>query len=690
MKKKIIIIIVSVLLVAALSVGTVFIVKAVKNKDKNGDTPVTPYVTLSDVSLDLTYGDVYTVVADHNEIDGLTLTWSSANEGVAAVENGKVTAVGAGETVITATFGTAKAECSVKVGYSGLVPELKIRYVANDKIRMTVGSSFDIDAYVYFNGKDFDCEISGESANTGVASYEDGKITAKGIGSTQVTVKTGWNSFDNALTEKTLTVEVINDVNLTSVITVGGTPAVTDSVKLSVTPSFGGNAYDNFATVNFVAKENGVSKTLNGAIVSGDDVITIDGGVITAIGAGKATVRAEYTDENGSVYACTIEIEVYVPVIEYGEEFELCVKNPFPVEDVFGAGATVISAAQNGAEVTVNGGVLGITPNGKNTAAFEVLTTKGGYRFTNVIAYTGKITTASEFKNAFGLVYNKATDGYYVLGNDVGGIDAATYQGMPGGETTYFKGTLDGCGYTVTATAGENGIFGSLANGATIKNTKFVLTFPDSQACGFSKNSGTFNKDVSVVTLENLYIETTNYYANSTVLMDQKPDKLVMKDVFVKINGNAALGEYTDSSTRRNALFRLDQSLNDGRYGQFNGDFRRVYVVTETFIPVACGGNWKDFTFVSYAVNDVEKLGKFIRNNGNSDNWGYCKIANANPSGDAKTKLFGYEDPSDKNAVYTFIYGARPDISGGGVYRYDTVAELTGSGVTKVGDWTIA
>ena len=417
-------------------------------------------------------------------------------------------------------------------------------------------------------------------------------------------------------------------------------------------------------------------------------MISFDNGNVTATGVGTAEIRADYTDALGNNYSHTLTVKVVCPVVDYNAKLEFCTENPFPVETLFGAGATIVSASSEGTPLPVEGGVVGLTAKGDETATFEVQTTKGGYRFTDVFAYTRKITSAREFRNTFGLKYNQPIDGYYILGNDVDGINSS-WQTMGGGAATYFKGTLDGMGHTVTATVGKNGLFGALAGGAVIKNAKFVFTFPEGEACGLAYNNTTFNKsddNLSLATLENLSVVTTNYYAESSALMNLKPDRLHMNKVYVKINGNAELGAYTEASSLRRALFRLDQSINDGAKDQFKGDVKDVYVVTGTFIPIANGLNWNATRdMVTYAYNDLDKLGSFTHNDNRPTEINYCKIKSGNAAGSAESKLFGTE-VSD-NEYYTYYYGAHPDYANGGIARFDTVAELKATGVTQVGDW---
>lgn len=680
--KKFIGIISSVALVMAMSLF------AVACGNKPGGNENKPSLSLDETSVEMIYGDVHSLVANYSGGEGLTLKWASDNESVAVVSDGVITAVGGGNAKITATYGDLTETCDVTVGFGDYVPELKIRHLTSNSIRLSLNSTYDVDPYVTFNGKSYSCEIVAESTDTDVVTFADGTLTAAGIGSAEVTLKTNWNSFGGALTEKTITVEVFNDVNVISVVTAGGETSVTNAIELSVTPSWQGNEYANTASVEFPVSENGNKSTVQGTVVSGSDVISFDNGNVTATRVGTAEIRADYTDALGNNYSHTLTVKVVCPVVDYNAKFEFCTENPFPVESLFGAGATIVSASSEGNPLPVAGGVVGLTAKGGDTAAFEVQTTKGGYRFTDVFAYTRKITSAREFRNTFGLKYNQPIDGYYILGNDVDGINSS-WQTMGGGAATYFKGTLDGMGHTVTATVGKNGLFGALAGGAVIKNAKFVLTFPEGEACGFAYNNTTFNKsddNLSLATLENLSVVTTNYYAESSALMNLKPDRLHMNKVYVRINGNAELGAYTEASSLRRALFRLDQSINDGAKDQFKGDVKDVYVVTGTFIPIANGLNWNATRdMVTYAYNDLDKLGSFTHNDNRPTEINYCKIKSGNAAGSAESKLFGSE-VSD-NEYYTYYYGAHPDYANGGIARFDTVAELKAAGVTQVGDW---
>ena len=83
-------------------------------------------VTLSSSTLALFTGDtaVLTAVVEPEDTTDKTVIWTSSKPEVASVANGKITALTAGETVITAACGSAKAECTVTVT-DAAQPELK-------------------------------------------------------------------------------------------------------------------------------------------------------------------------------------------------------------------------------------------------------------------------------------------------------------------------------------------------------------------------------------------------------------------------------------------------------------------------------------------------------------------------------------------------------------------------------------
>lgn len=642
-------------------------------------------ITLNVSEAELLYGETLQLIPYYTEHADSSLAWTTDDSSVATVSNGTVCAVGEGKTEITVTYGTLSAKCSVTVGFGNLQPSLHLKNLTGDKVRVGKNSSFDLDGYVEFNGREYPCELSVEIADENVLSFSDGAIVGIGVGTTDCTVKTVWNTFDGALLQKELTVEVFNDVSISALVTGSNGPVAAETVRLGLVSEWAGERYDTSVGVEIVVLENGERKTVQPRLVQEGGAVSFENGRITALAVGNASLEATFTDSLGKDYAYTLNVSVFCPTADYEGTLEFCTEERFPVEAVFGAGATLLSASRNGNALGISEEVIAIEANGDKTEGFEVLTDRGGYRFHDVFAYTRKIN-AGNFASTFTLTNGSVLKGYYILEGDAEGISVPSQ--LAGSATTYFNGTFDGRGHTLKASVGANGLFGAFGNGAVVENVRFELTFPASgQACGLAKNQGTFNNKDWTVTLRNVCVITTNYTASSYALMINKSDKLLMQDVYVKINGNSALGEFTDASSLRAALFYVDQSLNDGAYDQFTGGVRGVYVVSETFLPVSNGLNWSGkINYVSYAYNDADRLGAFTRENASSGAWTYCKIKNANEEGAAQANLFGTEDGVN---IYTYLYGAHFNYKDGGIARFDTVEDLRAEGIEKVGDWTV-
>ena len=83
----------------------------------NGEEQTTAVesVTLNKTELTLELGDeeTLTVTVAPDDATDKTVTWTSDNTAVATVENGKVTAVAAGNATITAKAGDKTAACAV-------------------------------------------------------------------------------------------------------------------------------------------------------------------------------------------------------------------------------------------------------------------------------------------------------------------------------------------------------------------------------------------------------------------------------------------------------------------------------------------------------------------------------------------------------------------------------------------------
>ena len=137
-----------------------------------------PTITLSqnEYTLYTKKGNTYTLRAT---IDGPVkkAVWESSRPEVATVVNGKVTAVGEGETIITATANDVVAECRITVKESKVILE-------TENITMDKGATAQLAADVV----GYSQSLSYASTNTKVVTVRNGVLTAKNYGEADIKV----------------------------------------------------------------------------------------------------------------------------------------------------------------------------------------------------------------------------------------------------------------------------------------------------------------------------------------------------------------------------------------------------------------------------------------------------------------------------------------------------------------------
>lgn len=176
-------------LVTAVGLGDAII------KVKCGTAKDTCFVTViakpEAISLDceektLTVGETFKLTAATATPD-VEVVWASGNKSVATVVNGTVKAIGAGSTVITASYGNVSAGCSVSVVKKPEpVPEPSVKLDIT-QMTLTVGEASSITATVTPSGN----SVVWSSSNQSVATVLNGKVTAVAEGSAVITAKCG-------------------------------------------------------------------------------------------------------------------------------------------------------------------------------------------------------------------------------------------------------------------------------------------------------------------------------------------------------------------------------------------------------------------------------------------------------------------------------------------------------------------
>ena len=702
---------ISVFILIVLSIILVFLFVSCEKKNDSTINPSpdeqtqkTEDLTLSVVSADMIFGDELNIICFYGGDN--SVEWVSSDKSVAVVDDdGTVNAVGVGSCDITAKAGSASASCKVTVSMGDYLPELKVLHISDDELNLRVDDEFEPEIKVLFNKVFYDCEVGFSVSDNNVVEYSNGKLIAKTEGEAVVTFTGSWLDFSSDKLIADIKINVKKNVIYNNSISIGGETISSSAVEISVTPDWQGKTYPNEAEISSSVTIDGMTYpcdfSADGSIF---DIEKLEDGKarITANGIGNAILTSKYTHTDGNVYETEIPVEVYCPTEVYQKQFDFCPTDPVDVATIFGTQyAKILFASQGEKKLKTEFNYIeGVEVAGDDTEPMTILTNVGGFVFEDVFAYDmelNKDNIAEILQLGKGELKK---DGYYILSSDITETIDFTSQGKsvynanaPQNDT-YFCGTFDGRGHTLKAKVGQQGIFGGFYDGTTIKNTKFVIEFSDkTESCGLAGNEGTFSLSGGSVVLNNLNVETVNYYKNSYALMGYCNFNLEMYDIYVNIKGTENLPDYTDVGidSEMAALFHYDltatMASNDSK---FKGGFRNIFVVTGKFMPMACSyWPYGGYRYVSYAKNDESYLGEF-KATGYSHIYTYCHVtaADDNPNKDKYFGTISYSKGANEGKKYAWIFKAKEDIKDGGIERYDSVYELSKK-TDKIGSWNV-
>ena len=243
-------------------------------------------ITLSNKKLTLLKGETGTLSARLTPEDAYdkTVTWTSSDDSVAAVEEGLVNAVGEGMAIITATASNGKAaSCFVTVED----PVIDIENISLDRtsVELETGESTSIGAVIAPENAT-DKTVFWTSSNSGIVRVSDGQITALRAGKAIITA--------TAVNGKAASCFVaVRDPY------VPVTEVTADKEKISLET---GKTAVITATV---LPENATDKKL---VWSSDDpsVASVSDGTVTAVSEGTATITAE--SSNGISASVTVTV----------------------------------------------------------------------------------------------------------------------------------------------------------------------------------------------------------------------------------------------------------------------------------------------------------------------------------------------------------------------------------------------
>ena len=217
-----------------------------------------------------------------------TVMWESDNTDIATVSNGVVTGVAVGSTTIRAkspSNGSIKAECTVTV-----TAPIAVTDVTLDKtsVMMEAGDAETLTATIS-PADATNKAVTWESSDEDVATVVDGVVTAVGVGSATITVKSVADDTKTATCAVTVKPTAVSGVSLnktTALLMVGKYLTLTATVSPT-------NATDK--TVNWESDNTGVA-TVSSA------------GVVTAIALGTATITAKSNADETISAACVVTV----------------------------------------------------------------------------------------------------------------------------------------------------------------------------------------------------------------------------------------------------------------------------------------------------------------------------------------------------------------------------------------------
>ena len=256
------------------------------------DQVIATSITLDNTAATITLGDslMLTATVKPNDVTNKKVTWTTSNDNVATVVDGKVKAVGIGEAVITATTtdGTnLSASCTVKVN-----PVLAAS-ISLDKTtaEIFIGESLQLTATVLPKNTT-NAKVVWSSSNTNVAVVENGKVVSLALGETTITVATTDGS------------------NLSATCVVKVKPILVQTLTLSQTNQHvvEGSSFQLTATV---LPENATNRTLTWT-TSNENVATVVDGEVTAVGVGEAIITVSTNDESHLTANCIVVVEAQV------------------------------------------------------------------------------------------------------------------------------------------------------------------------------------------------------------------------------------------------------------------------------------------------------------------------------------------------------------------------------------------
>ena len=479
------------------------------------ESPVEQYIELNQSQITLDKANDCTLLANVVGISD-AVVWTSSDETVATVENGKVVALAVGEAEITATAGAFSAKCTVVVVDNGVVPAMSD---FDGELELLKGKNLDAAPVILFAGSEkdsADAQLTYTVADPSVATIdEDGIITALKVGTTTFTVSGSFRGIEMLPIEGTIVVK--SDILITM-----------NNLEVNIYASNPDGSYATQSQLAGAVYINGQLKE-DATLVWGTEdasLVAVDNGLVTAKRAGSTKVTVTYTADDGEVVKVSINVNVQRPVVKLDGlvEFDLSDANGTSTMDL-GEYASFVNGKFTGFyDITKSNReeIAGASYNGKLSLPNSSLTKHGNRRYAlesdvisiefDALAITKKIYNFEDLASI--AVSGNVLDGYYVLADDIycNGQHVHLVGTWTDQTTTGFIGTFDGRGHIIDGFNGESnrGLFYCTGAGV-IKNV------------AFTNATGTVvlaNGEIHGTTFENIFVSGSATYLNAATWND--------------------------------------------------------------------------------------------------------------------------------------------------------------------------
>lgn len=469
----------------------------------------------------LIVGEETELIAQYSLQENATLAWSTTDEGVVTVKDGKLLAMNAGEATVTATYGESSQSCKVTVSFGNMYPSIEFENAVAENITTNTMERVNLFAQTKFNGKVYTDGAFTYTLNGAIGNVSaDGTFTPSTTGTGEVVVTMQWRGF---------TVEKTVSLTVTSLKTILIDDGLVSEIVLYGKGEFQGNTYPTSQELEIEAFEDNQAKEYDVEVLDNNGVVAFDDttNTVRALQGGTAELKISFETSSGDTFYKILPITVKkhtvqktIPLFSAIDGVGKGTENLQTLLD----GESFIKAESSGASLTITDGykLTGLTAMGDGMTELKVNAESQSFIYELTLqTYTKVLTMAQDFVDAFNV--DGSIAGYYYLANDIlpkqgGGYESVKMtKGVS--STKAFKGTFDGAGHTVNLEIGNsNGLFTYLY-GATIKNVRFNFQMA-TNAGGLNAGLAqyTFDKNYLVdvyVNVENLSTNCTHFGAIS-------------------------------------------------------------------------------------------------------------------------------------------------------------------------------